>query len=236
MKAAGGESDRWHAYVHTVLWSERATRRRRFGCSPYFAITGSHPVLPLDFAEATYLVPPPDSLMDTAELIALRAIALQKRAEDVARLRSRMYETRVREAREFEVKHRATIKDFNHAPGTLVLLRNTAIEKSLNRKTRRRYLGPYVVLTRNRGGAYVLAELDGTVFDRPVAAFRVQPYFARKDPIALASDALDTNEGRLKDMEASVDSGEGADDAEDAQQTDMPEEQQSEAEASDEEV
>ncbi|PIL33988.1 hypothetical protein GSI_03696 [Ganoderma sinense ZZ0214-1] len=223
VKAAGGESDRWHAYVHTVLWSERATRRRRFGCSPYFAITGSHPVLPLDFTEATYLVPPPDSLMDTAELIVLRAIALQKRAEDVARLRSRMYETRVREAREFEVKHRAMIKDFNHTAGTLVLLRNTAIEKSLNRKTRQRYLGPYVVLTRNRGGAYVLAELDGTVFDRPVAAFRVQPYFARKDLIALANDALDTNEGRLKEMEASVDAGEGADDADDAEDSEVAE-------------
>ena len=217
VKAAGGESDRWHAYVHTVLWSERATRRRRFGCSPYFAVTGSHPVLPLDFTEATYLVPPPDALMDTADLIARRAIALQKRAEDVARLRSRMYETRVREAREFEVKHRATIKDFNHAIGTLVLLRNTAIEKSLNRKTRRHYLGPYVVLARNKGGAYVLAELDGTVFDRPVAAFRVQPYFARKDPIPLAGGALDTNERRLNELAASVDAGEGAEDAEDAE-------------------
>ena len=214
VKAAGDDATKWHAYVHTVLWSERATRRRRFGCSPYFAITGSHPVLPLDFTEATYLVPPPESLLSTSELIAQRAIALQKRSEDVAKLRSKIYETRVREAREFEAKHRATIRDFDHKPRTMVLLRNTAIEKSLNKKTRRRFLGPYVVVSRNRGGAYVLAELDGTVFDRPVAAFRVHPFFARKEPIDLPLEWLDTDPQRLRELEASEDKGEGAEDAE----------------------
>jgi hypothetical protein len=36
------------------------------------------------------------------------------------------------------------------------------------------------VLARNRGGAYVLCELDGTLFHRPYAAFRLVPYFARR--------------------------------------------------------
>jgi len=34
---------------------------------------------------------------------------------------------------------------------------------------RPRYSGPVVVISRNRGGAYVLCELNGSVFDRPVA-------------------------------------------------------------------
>ena len=78
VKAAGDNITKWHAYVHTVLWSKRATRQRRFGCSPYFAIMGSHLVLPLDFTEATYLVPLLESLLSTSELIAQRAIMLQK--------------------------------------------------------------------------------------------------------------------------------------------------------------
>jgi hypothetical protein len=44
---------------------------------------------------------------------------------------------------------------------------------------RARYLGPLIVIARNRGGAYILSELDGAVLNRPVAAFQVIPYFAR---------------------------------------------------------
>ena len=60
----------------------------------------------------------------------------------------------------------------------------------------------------------MLAELDGTVFDRPVAAFRVHPFFARKEPIDLPLEWLDTDPQRLRELEASEDKGEGAEDAE----------------------
>ena len=91
-----------------------------------------------------------------------------------------MFQRRVAAAHRFEAEHKNVIKDYNFPSGRLVLMRNTAIEKSLNRKTRPRYIGPMVVVGRNRGGAYLLAELDGAVLDRPVAAFRLIPYFARK--------------------------------------------------------
>ena len=65
---------------------------------------------------------------------------------------------------------------FGFKKGDLVLSRNTAIEKSLNKKMRARYLGPLIVISRNRGGAYILAEMDGLVLNRPTAAFRLVPY------------------------------------------------------------
>ncbi|PIL22990.1 hypothetical protein GSI_14297 [Ganoderma sinense ZZ0214-1] len=74
-KATEGDGAHWHSSVHTVLWADRTSVRRRLGCSPFFAVTGSHPILPLDFKEATYLVGPPEGILTTEELIALRATA-----------------------------------------------------------------------------------------------------------------------------------------------------------------
>ena len=59
-----------------------------------------------------------------------------------------------------------------------------AIEKALNRKM----CGPCIVISRNKGGVYIIAKLDDSVFDWPVAAFQVIPYFTHK---ALALPSLD---------------------------------------------
>jgi hypothetical protein len=59
-------------------------------------------------------------------------------------------------------------------------MRNTQIEKSLNKKMHARYIRPLIVVLCNYGSAYILSELDGTVLHRPIAAFRLLPYFACK--------------------------------------------------------
>ena len=69
---------------------------------------------------------------------------------------------------------------------------------------RARYLGPVIVLARNKGGAYILAELDGSVFHRPIAAFRVIPYFARsKIDLPPLDDLLDVSRQRLQELKDS---------------------------------
>ena len=203
-KAVDGDQAKWSKAAYTVFWADRITIRRRMGCSPYFAVTGTHPILPLDIAEATYLLPPPTSTMSTTDLIATRAIALQKRHSQLSTLHSKVMTARLQAAVRFERDHIATIRDFDFQRGDLVLVRNTAIEKALNRKMRPRYIGPLVIISRNRGGAYIICELNGSVFDRPVAAFRVVPYFARKSITLPDLDKfLDIPAQRLRDMESS---------------------------------
>ena len=203
-KACDGDQNKWSSVAYSVFWAERVTVRRRMGCSPYFATTGTHPLLPFDISEANYLLPPPDSPLSTTDLIARRAVALQKRREHLAELHSKVHSARLKAAIKFEKDHSHTIRDFDFKAGDLVLVRNTAIEKALNRKMRARYLGPLIVLSRNKGGAYIIAELDGSVFDRPVAAFRVIPYFARaKLDIPPVGDLIDISRSRLTQMEQS---------------------------------
>ena len=62
------------------------------------------------------------------------------------------------------------------------------------------YLGPLIVISCNKGGAYIICELDGSVLHHPVAAFRLLPYLARKS-IELPNDFIDIDTNRLRQME-----------------------------------
>jgi len=201
-KAADGNQNQWAQAAHSVFWSERVTPRKRMGCTPYYAATGTHPLLPFDIVEANYLLPPPDSLLATTDLIARRAVALQKRTEDLAQLRTCVHRERNHAVARFEREHATTIHDFNFTPGDLILICNTAIEKALNRKMCLRYTGPLVVVSRNRGGAYILCELDGTLVHSPFAAFHIVPYFMREFiDIPDIEQHIDVTVARLRKME-----------------------------------
>ena len=184
------------------MWADHVTVRRRMGCSPYFAITGTHPLLPLDITEATYLLPPPEAPLSTTNLIATCAVVLQKRRAHLAKLASNVYSTRIKAAIRFKQEHSSTITDYNFKLGDLVLIRNTAIEKLLNRKMCARYIGPLIVISRNKGGAYIISELNGSVFDNPIAAFRVIPYFARERiDMPPLDELIDITSRRLRKLE-----------------------------------
>jgi hypothetical protein len=64
-----------------------------------------------------------------------------------------------------------------------------------------RYLGPLIVLSRNKGGAYIIAELDSSVLNQPIVAFRVIPYFAcTKINLPPLDKLLDISQQRLQEL------------------------------------
>jgi hypothetical protein len=174
-------------------------------CSPYFAATGAHPLLLIDIAEANYLLPPPNSVLSTTDLIARHAITLQKRHDQLSRLKSQVYVARIQAAITFERQYKNTINDYNFKLGDLVLIWNTAIEKALNCKMHPQYLGPLIVLSRNKGGTYIIAELDGSILDQPIAVFQVIPYFAHtKINLPPLEKLLDISQQQLQELQDSM--------------------------------
>lgn len=184
MKACGGSPRKWASKAYYVFWAERITTRRHLGMSPYQMAYGCEPVMPLDFEEATWLVPPLQVPISTQDMIVARARQLEKRASDIAAMRKRIKAFRQDAADRMNRTYKGLKAPQCVQPGTLVLVKNTRIETEHNRKHKQRWLGPYIVLRQHGGtfqGSYILAELDRSVIIDRVAAARIRLYWPRHD-------------------------------------------------------
>ena len=129
---------------------------------------------------------------------------LSKHRVFVERMRECISEEKRKRLHVYEEKNRNKIKNWDFKPGTLVQVHNSAIKKNLDRKMYARYKGPMVVIRRMHGGAYILAEMDGTVLKDKVATFQVMPHWARYEPIELPEDIHVLINLNLEQLEAMV--------------------------------
>jgi len=162
-------------------------------------VTGTHLTIPLDIIEATWLVKYPERMLSKEELIGLRAMALAKHVAYVEEMREKVTKEKIKRTLQLERDLQHKIKEFNLGPGSLVLVKNSAIEMLADRKMKPRYLGSMVVVRKLQGGTYILAELDGSIWQNRVVAFRVLPYLSRKklDFNLEVKDSLDVSEESL---------------------------------------
>jgi hypothetical protein len=147
---ADGDERRWTAVAPSVFWAERVAIQKATGSSPYYLAHDIEPLLPFDLAEGTYTVSPPQDKCSTEEIIAYRARMPQKRPENLKRVQVTLHRARIETSKQFEDKYKNTIRNFDFAPGTFVLVRNSNVDASIGYKTRPRYLGPMVVVRRTR--------------------------------------------------------------------------------------
>ncbi|KAI5895740.1 uncharacterized protein SCHCODRAFT_02451504, partial [Schizophyllum commune H4-8] len=177
-KYCRGQGDKWPQSLPLALFADRITVSRVTGFSPYQLLHGCDPVLSLDLAEATFLVQDFRAGMTTSELLAARMRQLERRPEDLARAAAALRKARFRSKTQFERRFTKRLRREDYREGELVLLKNSANERRVGAdvKIAARYLGPFMIVRKNRGGAYILQELDGTVIAGGVAPRRLLPY------------------------------------------------------------
>jgi len=120
-------------------------------------VTGAHPTIPLDIIEVTWLVKYPERMLSREELIGLQAMVLAKHVAHVEEMREKVTKEKIRKTLQLERDLQHKIEEFDLGPGSLVLVKNLAIEMSANRKMKLRYLGPMVVVRKLQGGGLYLS-------------------------------------------------------------------------------
>ena len=175
-KACKGKISQWPSKVHAAFHADRITVTKSTGCSPYYLLYGTEPALPLDLFESTFLVKGFREEMSREDLLALRIRQLEKRDEDIEKAAQLLAKMRFKSKQQFEKRFKSRLSQTVFQAGDLVLLRNSEIEKNLDRKSYERYLGPMKVVERTATGAYKLQELDGTEYKAKIAPFRLLPY------------------------------------------------------------
>ena len=134
-------------------------------------------------------------------------MALAKHVAHVEEMREKVTKEKIRRTLQLERDLQHKIEEFDLGPESLVLVKNSAIEMSADRKMKPRYLGPMVVVRKSQGGAYILAELSSSVWQNKVAAYRVLPYLSRRK-LNFNSEVkklLDASEENLRELAAESD-------------------------------
>jgi transposase InsO family protein len=206
VKACRGNIDIWPQKVAMAFFADRVSTSSVTGFSAFYLLHGVHPVLPFDLAEASFMINGFTTDMTSSELLALRIQQLERHPADILQAAETLKKARFRSKAQFEKRFHKKLRHSLYQSGDLILLRNTAVEKELNRKTKPRYLGPYQIDRQTKGGSYVLKELDGTILRQAVAAFRLCPYINRNASIleTLAEEEPDSDSGLDSDSEIEI--------------------------------
>ena len=200
VKLSGDNLKQWPQMVSAACYADRITTRRATGYSPFYLLHGTHPMMPCDLADATFMVSEFQPGMTEADLIAARTQQLLKMPQDVEKARQILRKSRFKSKEAYETKFARRLQKEDYEPGTLVLVRNNPIENSVSiqRKTHNRYIGPYRVIRRTQGGSYALEEMSGNALRHTTAAFRLIPYVQREDLDELAKDFVSGNESEAE--------------------------------------
>ena len=122
VKACEDKITDWPQKLPEIMFADRVTVSRVTGFSPFQLLHATDPLLPLDIAEATFLVEEFKAGISTKELLRLRARQIAKYPEDVARAAETLRKARFASKEQFEKRFIKRLTRKHYKPGELVLV------------------------------------------------------------------------------------------------------------------
>jgi len=178
-KYSTGQRDQWFQHLPLALWADRVSVRRSTGYSAFRLLYGRDCVLPVEFTVSSWAMVDWYEVSTREELLQARMKQLDVHYLEEARAAETLKRTRLGNKAYFDAhKHlRAANQQINI--GDLLLLHNTRIQKSWDKKVDNNWWGPYRVREVSSAGFYRLAELDGTELAESFAGNRIKKFFVR---------------------------------------------------------
>ena len=103
---------------------------------------------------------------------------------------------------QFEQQFIQQLSRDEYKSGELVLVCNTGVELSYNRKHQPWYLGPYEVNQKASEKSYSLKDLDGTPFHHRVSTFHLLPYISQRHAFMKNLDQSDPADSGTDDSDS----------------------------------
>ena len=85
LKDCGKHPKQWPLKVSLTFFADYVTTRCSTGFSPFYLLHGTHPILPFNLTEATFMISSYRAGLSSSELLALRMRQLDKRPADLKR-------------------------------------------------------------------------------------------------------------------------------------------------------
>ena len=200
-KNCKGNRNKWSEWFYYAMWADRVTARKATGFSPYYLLYGQAPLFPFDISERTWHTLDWHKVESTTDLLALRMAQLKERDDNIDQASKDLEAQRRKNAQAFWDKYGKPQYKNPIKPGTMVLVYKNFLDNQQGNKGALRWFGPYYVVENRPSGAYVLAELDGTVLSKPIAAQRVKMFYFRENNEPIIHERKPEQEGKWKTIE-----------------------------------
>jgi Integrase zinc binding domain/RNase H-like domain found in reverse transcriptase len=171
----------WPKHLSLALWADRISVRRSTGYSAFELLYGRECLLPVELMIESWQTVDWEAIENREDLILARMQQLDHRrvSETIAAMNLR--NSRKGNKIYFDQHKRLRPVSQRLQEGDLVLLYDSALQKTRHTKLRDKWRGPYKIIEKAENSTfYRLAELDGTPLAGTTAGNRLKKFYSRE--------------------------------------------------------